>query len=281
MSALSLGLIAALCWGFHDICIRFLSQKIPLTACLFVVLVTGLIFHAGLTVSTDTLQAVPAHAVWLSLGAGVFLIVASAGLYLAFQRGPVRLVAPLIAGYPILSVAIAAFAGSTITALQLGAVLAIVIGVAAVAALSDDSDDDTPPIGPTIALSCFAAIGFAMTFALGQAAADLSHEMPTTLISRAFGLCLVVVALLVIKRPFWPGKSTMPMLILMGIADSIALYCVMAAGGLPDAQYAAVTSSMFGLLTIVLAWLFLKERMTPAQWAGCAVAFCGVGVLAL
>jgi drug/metabolite transporter (DMT)-like permease len=35
------------------------------------------------------------------------------------------------------------------------------------------------------------------------------------------------------------------------------------------------------LLTIVLAWLFLKERMTRAQWAGCAVAFCGVGVLAL
>jgi drug/metabolite transporter (DMT)-like permease len=53
------------------------------------------------------------------------------------------------------------------------------------------------------------------------------------------------------------------------------------AGGMPDAQYAAVAASIFGLLTIVLAWALLGERMTRPQWLGCATAFAGIGYLAV
>lgn len=281
MSALVLGLIAAICWGFHDICVRFLSQKTPLSACIFTVILTGLIFHMGLMGVTGEFHPLPVRAVWLSLGAGVFFVIATFGLYHAFERGPVRLVAPLIAGYPILSVAIAASQGTPISPLQWSAVLAIVAGVAVVAALSDTSSEDSPTIGPTILFSIIAAIGFAGTFALGQAAADLSHEMPATLVTRVLAMALVVAILLIFKLSFWPGKRALPLLIAMGVADGIALYCVLSAGNLPEPQYASVTSSMFGLLTILLAWVFLKERMTVPQWMGCIVAFVGVGILAL
>lgn len=108
MTALTLGLIAALSWGFHDICVRFLSQRTPLSACIFIVLLTGLVFHFGLMALRDGFAPVSNTALWLSLGTGAFFAMATFGLYHAFQRGPVRLVAPLIAGYPILSVAIAA-----------------------------------------------------------------------------------------------------------------------------------------------------------------------------
>lgn len=281
MSALSLGLIAALCWGFHDICVRFLSQKTPITACLFVVLVTGLMFHTGLMVVTDGFEAVPTAAIWPSLIAGVFFVIASFGLYAAFERGPVRLVAPVIAAYPILSVGVAAWQGELITALQWGAVIAIVAGVALVAALSDTSTDASPPKGPTLLYAGVSAIGFAGTFAFGQHAADLSTEMPTTLITRVLAVGLTAAVILIARKPVWPGMKAIPLLITMGIADGIALLCVLSAGTLPNAQYAAVTSSMFGLLTIILAWILLKERMTHLQWGGCVLAFCGVGYLAL
>ncbi|WP_299031261.1 DMT family transporter [uncultured Sulfitobacter sp.] len=281
MNTLVLGMIAALCWGFHDICVRFLSQKTPLSACIFTVLLTGLIFHLGLMGATGGFAPVEGEALWLSLGAGVFFVVATFGLYFAFERGPVRLVAPLIAAYPILSVGLAAASGTVITPLQWAAVLGIVFGVAIVAALSDTSTDGAPPKGPTVLFSLIAAVGFAGTFALGQHAADLSSEMPSTLITRLLAVGLTVLILLVFKLPFWPGKRALPLLIAMGVADGIALLCVLSAGRLPDPQYAAVTSSMFGLLTILLAWLLLKERMSATQWGGCIVAFCGVGYLAL
>ena len=281
MNTLILGLIAALCWGFHDICVRFLSQRTPMTACIFVVLVTGLLFHLGLTGFTGGFSPLPATAIWLSLAAGVFFVIATFGLYGAFQRGPVRLVAPLIAAYPILSVAVAAIQGVTISPLQWLAVFAIVMGVAVVAALSDTSKDESPPKGPTIFFALISAIGFAGTFALGHQAAVISHEMPSTLVTRVLAVVLTVLVLLAFKQPFWPGKRAMPILIAMGLADGIALFCVLSAGRLPNPQYAAVSSSMFGLLTILLAWGLLKEKMSLSQWAGCIIAFCGVGYLAL
>lgn len=281
MNTIALGLIAAVCWAFHDICVRFLSQKTPLSACVFTVLGTGLVFHFGLLGVTGGFTPLAPEAVWYSLGAGVFFVIATFGLYYAFERGPVRLVAPLISAYPILSVALATAGGATITPLQWAAVMAIVGGVAAVAALSDTSTDEVPPKGITILFSLISAIGFTGTFALGQHAADLSGDMPTTLVTRILAVGLTVTILLAFKLPFWPGKRALPLLITMGVADGIALLSVLKAGGLPDPQYASVTSSMFGLLTILLAWLFLKERISVPQWGGCIIAFCGVGYLAL
>ena len=281
MSALALGLVAALCWGFHDICVRFLSRDTPISACIFVVILTGLLFHLGLMTIADGFAPLPARATWLSAAAGVFFIVASFGLYHAFERGPVRLVAPVIASYPILSVAWSAASGVAIAPLQGLAVLAIVAGVGAVAALSDSSESDTPPIGPTILFALISAVGFAGTFALGQAAAEMSGDMPSTLVTRLVAIALVVGVLLVVKLPFWPGRRAVWLLILMGCADGVALLSVLKAGTLSNAHYASVSSSMFGLLTIMLAWVFLKERMTSRQWIGCLVAFSGIGYLAL
>ncbi|WP_108815509.1 DMT family transporter [Loktanella sp. Alg231-35] len=281
MSALGLGLIAALCWGFHDICIRFLSQKVPISAALFTVLVAGLVFHTTLTIARGDFHALPAGAIWLSLGAGVFFVIASYGLYYAFQRGPVRLVAPLIASFPILSVGVAMVQGQPVGLYQWIAVLGIVCGVGIVATLSDTDDDASPPKGRTILYALIAAVGFAGTFAMGQAAADISHEMSTILVTRVLALTLVFGVTLIMKQTFWPGRAALPWLMAMGVADGIALLCVLSAGNLPNPQYAAVTSSMFGLLTIVLAWVFLRERMSAYQWGGCVIAFGGVGYLAL
>lgn len=281
MNALILGLAAALCWGFHDICVRFLSQKTPISACIFVVVLTGLVFHTALMTITGEFQTLPIRAVWLSIGAGVFFVIGTYGLYYAFQRGPVRLVAPLIAGFPVISIGIATLQGTPIGAYQWFAVIAIVVGVAVVAALSDTADDDSPAQGPTILLSIMGAIGYAGTFAFGQAAADISHEMPSTLVTRIIAMTIIIGIIAACRHPFWPGKRPLPWLIAMGVADGIALLCVLSAGNLPNPQYAAVTASMFGLLTILLAWVFLKEQMTRPQWAGCVLAFCGVGYLAL
>ncbi|MEM9579223.1 MAG: DMT family transporter [Pseudomonadota bacterium] len=281
MSALGLGLIAALMWGFHDICVRFVSQNTPLMASLLTVLVAGTGFHIILMFSQDAFTPLPSSVARMSALSGTFFLLASLGLYGAFQRGPVRLVAPIIASYPILSVAWAVFQGREVSFFQLLAVLAIIVGVSVVAALSDENQGDMPRKGPTILLAMIASIGFAATFALGQQASAAAGEMPVTLITRLCAIGLLVMGMAALKLPFWPGRAALPVLVLMGVADGIALLCVLAAGHLPDAQYASVASSTFGLLTIVLAWLFLREKLSASQWAGCAAAFAGIGYLAL
>lgn len=281
MSALTLGLVAAFAWGFHDICVRMLSQKVPLLASLLTVLVVGAAFQLVLVVGSGESLRIPSEAMWLAVLSGVFFLMASLGLYGAFQRGPVWLVSPIIASYPIFSVAWAVFSGVEIGLWQWGAVGMIILGVSVVAILSDETAGDIPPKGPTIAMAALSAVGFAGTFAIGQHATEIAGELPVTMITRVVSVTLLLAILAVWRLPFWPGARAVPVLALMGLADGVALLCVLSAGGLPDAQYAAVASSIFGLLTIIMAWAFLRERMTVAQWAGCAVAFAGIGYLAL
>jgi EamA domain-containing membrane protein RarD len=42
-----------------------------------------------------------------------------------------------------------------------------------------------------------------------------------------------------------------------------------------------VTASIFGLVTVILAWVFLKEKMTGLQWTGVLVVFLSIGFLSL
>ncbi|MEM9583136.1 MAG: DMT family transporter [Pseudomonadota bacterium] len=281
MGALSLGLLAALCWGLHDILVRKVSQNTPLMASLLTVLIAGALFQGGLAFATTGLSTVPMEAAKLAAFSGVFFLIACLGLYGAFQRGPVRLVAPIVASYPILSVGWAALSGVPVSAIEWLAVIAIITGVSIAAVGSDDTTFDVPPKGRTILYAIVASIGFAGTFALGQKAAGLADDLPVVMITRVISIALLAAIILARSLPYWPGQKALPILIVMGCLDGIALMAVLSAGGLPDAQYASVTSSVFGLLTIVMAWAFLKERMSAKQWGGCILTFAAIGYLAL
>ena len=281
MNAIALGLVAAVCWGLHDISIRYLSRTVPLLGALVLVLATGLVFHTMVLASSDALRLPRGAAFWLSIGSGAGFLVASLGLYFAFQRGPVRLVSPIIGAYPIVSLGFAALSGAVITPDQVAAVLLIVAGVGVVASLADTSGDPTPPKGPTILLSLASALGFAVTFKLGQMAAALDGELHATLLARMTALGLLLTFVLVRSAPLALGRGAIVPLILMGALDGIALLAVLSAGSVAHPEFASVASSMFGMFTIVLAAVFLKERMTMPQWGGCVTAFCAIGYLAM
>ncbi len=280
MSAIAFGLVAAVCWGLHDIMIRYLSRTVPLLSALLVALAAGLVFQAAILIGTGELRLPRGDAFWLSLGSGAAFLVASLGLYFAFERGPVRLVSPIIGAYPIASIAFAAWSGATVTPGEIAAVLLIVAGVGVVASLADTSGDVVPPKGPTILLSLVSAMGFATTFALGQKAAALGGELQSTILARMTALALLVALILVIRAPLAVGARALGPLVAMGVLDGIALLAVLSAGTMENPQFAAVAASMFGIFTIVLAWSLLKERLTAPQWGGCLVAFLAIGYLA-
>lgn len=280
MSALALGLLAALCWGVHDLSVRYISQSVSVIASLMIVLIVGAVLQLGLVAAWGDINPMPKPAVFYAIASGGFYLLAGLSMFKAFHRGPVRLVAPLVASYPVLSITVAIWRGSTVSPWQWLAVIAIGLGVSIVAAKSDDVDTPYPAPGPTIALSLLAAAGFATSFALGQYATELSDEFNVSLIGRVTAIGALAVIALASRMSIWPGIKALPLLCVMGVLDAVAILSVIAAGGLPNAQYASVSASVFGLLTVVLAWLVLKERMAPSQWFGCVVAFAGIGYLA-
>jgi len=76
------------------------------------------------------------------------------------------------------------------------------------------------------------------------------------------------------------ARGVWPTLGQMGVLNALALGLVQAAASLPNPEYAAITAALFGVLTILLAWRVLGERVQPLQWVGIAVVFGGTGVQA-
>lgn len=280
-NALTMGLLAALAWGIHDFSVRVASREQPIMTALLSVLFFGMLFQILLIVGTGELAALPPDAVRLSILTGVCFLIAGISLYVAFKRGPVKLVAPIIGGYPVISLMLASLGGTVPHVTQWVAVLVIVAGISFVAISAQDDDQVDFAIVPTLAIALLAAVSFALTFELGQTAAAFADERLTIAITRLVALGLLLIAMLAMRKRILPDVKTVPLLAFMGLMDTVALFFVLSAGGMDNAHFASASSSVFGLVTVLLSWLFLREKLTVPQWGGVAMAFGGIAYLAL
>jgi drug/metabolite transporter (DMT)-like permease len=280
MLSLTLGMIAALAWGVHDICVRYVSQRGGILPALATVLVGGSVFMLPISGAFGDWSAMTTASYGYSILSGAIYLVGCIGLYKCLGIGPVRLVAPIMGAYPILSIGWAALRGQPVYWDQWMAVGAVVAGVAVVSVLSDNEESGGSQKA-AIGWALVGAAGFAMAFAVGHIATQAGSELPVILVTRLAAVAGVIVLLVFAKGPKLPERSAWPLLGMMGLLDAVALGIVIAAGNLYRPEFAAVAASTFGIITIILAWLFLKERMTAGQWFGVAVCFVGIGYLAL
>lgn len=281
MLALTLGLAAALAWAVHDLLVRKLSQGAALLPMMLAVLASGCVILIPLTVMLADPGGISRAGLAVSGLAGLAYALGMGGLYKALSLAPVRLVAPILGAYPMLSLGFAAVQGRAIAPLEWAAVAAIVLGIAIVALTGREGGAGPARALPAIGWAVLGACGFASTFALGQEAARLAGDLPAILISRMVALGLVAGLALALRAPLLPPRPQRATLAAMGLLDAAALGLVLASGGLPHPEYAAVASALFGVLTILLAWRLLAEAVRPAQWAGIATVFAGIAVLSL
>lgn len=281
MLALGFGLTAALLWAAHDLCARKISPGAAVLPILAMVLLTGLgvLLLPALGLGDWSTMSAPAFVI--AAASGLAYVVAGGSLYKAFSLAPVRLVSPVIGAYPLLSLGIAVTQGRHVTIWDWLTVGAVVVGIAIVALAARDDAPEGYSAPPHVAIgwAVLSAVGFASTFALGQAATRLGSELPAMLVGRTVALGAVVLLVRLRHEPVLPERSQVSMLALMGVLDAVALGLVLASGALPHAEYAAVSSSLFGVLTVLLAAWFLKERVRTVQWLGIACVFGGIAAL--
>ena len=281
MLSLALGIVAALSWGVHDVCVRFATARAGVTLALLTVLGTGVLAIMPFAMLWGDWTVVTARTLTAAIASGTVYAGGGYSPYRAFAIGPVRLVAPVIGAYPILSVLWAAAQGQTPAAGQALAVLAIVTGVALTAVMAEhDAKAGTGNFRTALLWSLAGSLGFALTFALGQMASEGGAGLPAVLISRFAAFLSLLAATLGLGGRPKPAAAPWGLLMIMGCCDALALGLVIAAGDLPRPEFAAVAASTFGMVTVLLAWVFLKERITARQWGAVALVFAGIGYLA-
>ncbi len=289
MDALLLGLGAALLWGLHDFTVRIVGPRVDPLVLLAGVFLTGTVMLVPLAIGGD-LGALARGDVLLALLGGVTYTGAGYGLYRAFTIGPVYLVAPICGAFPMISVAIAALRGGATEAVAWIGAVVVLAGIALVARSAghdagggESGAEGASGRGPMRAVlwSVLACFGFAFTFALSQWASESGAHLPVALVARVAASAFTLVLILALRPALAPTLRAWKPMLLLGLLDVGALTSVTLAGGMPNAEYASVAASVFGMVTILLAWRFLGERLGPVQWFGCLLVFSGIVALGL
>lgn len=279
MDALLLGLLAALFWGLHDFTVRIVGSRADTLVLLAGVLLTGVMVLLPFA-AFGTQAALGGTGLGFALLAGLAYAGAGYGLYRAFTIGPVYLVAPICGAFPMVTVALELARGGTVAgAAWIGAAV-ILCGIALVAR-SKDHGSATGSRASAIGWSVICCLGFAFTLALSQWASEGGAPLQVALVARIMA-SLVLLGFVAVKRPaLGPTLRLWPAILVLGALDVAALTTVTLTGGMENAEYASVATSVFGVITILLAWRFLGERLGPVQWLGCALVFAGIATLGL
>jgi drug/metabolite transporter (DMT)-like permease len=273
----ALGLASSLCWGVSDFLGGLKSRTLSLLAVLLVGQLVGLVGLAAIVAlrgegppGTDALLLAALSSVSGVLGLAAF--------YRGLAVGAMAVVAPIAATGAVVPVVAGLIAGERPSAVQ-GAGVALAIAGVMVASREESEAGQRPRLATGVGLALVAALGFGGFFVLIDRAAE-QDMLWALLANRTAGVCGVALAALALRpRLRGIGRGDLGVLVLVGALDTgaNALFAAAAADGL--VSLAAVLSSLYPVVTIVLARLVLGERVRAVQRAGVAVALAGVALI--
>ncbi len=125
-------------------------------------------------------------------------------------------------------------------------------------------------------LPLLAGIGFGFYFVLMHEATKDGGAVWHMVFSRAGGMALIVAYLLVTRSSWKIDLSAMPIISLNGLLDLGGNFFFILAGQAGRLDVASVLSALFPGATVLLAWVFLKERLNRNQWIGVVCALIAI-----
>jgi drug/metabolite transporter (DMT)-like permease len=284
MQAALLGLVSALALGTADFMSRFSTRASSAAVSYGAVLLVGSTAMTAYILLAGHALAWPVQGVVLAVLHGISVAMMSLLLYTGLARGPVSVVAPIVAAHPALVVLVAVAFGRRPDAAAWIAMAAILAGGILVAWLAAPAEDDERAakgeLNRTLLIALAACLAYVLLILFGQAAAKEIGELQTTWIGRMSGLGAIVLLMLVRRERPAVGVGWWPFLLLQGLLDT-AGYVALAAGGNTTAPEAtAVVASGFSVVTVLLGRLVLKERIGWRQWAAILMIAGGTAGLA-
>ena len=275
-----LGILSALSFGIGDFLARFSSREVGFKNSLFWMLIVGAIFYLILfTFFGDSLKPNPIG-LSNSFLSGILIMFGLLCLYRGLQMGPVSIVAAITASNPLIVFLIRYALGSEPTLLQWLSTLVVIFGAILVSFSANSFQESLgltkKQIKESVIISFMASITLALGLIFSQEATNTLEPLETVIYIRFFSLLGISTILLFTKSKITLTKKAIPILFFQGILETSGYFCLVSAYIFDKASIAVVISSGFGLVTIILARLILKEQISKLQSVGIFLTFLGV-----
>ncbi|MGK2878293.1 MAG: EamA family transporter [Solirubrobacterales bacterium] len=287
MLAIALALSAAITWGTGDFLGGIAARRYALLWVLLASSLGGLLVSvSGSLISGDPIP--PQGDLVIAAFAGLAGLVALAAFYEALAIGTMSIVAPITAtgsSIPVLWGVIGR--GETLTAFAIFAIAVAVCGVILASREQDKAETtgvDAATHRRSILLAIVAAIGFGTIFTLIAEAGEESIFWPAaTLKLTTLGAVVLIMLIGVTRRSALgerPHGTGWFFPISIGFFDVTANITFAAATQQGALSITSVVSSLYPVITVMLAFVFLHERLAVSQRVGVAMALLGVVMLA-
>ena len=278
MAAL-LALISSGLWGAADYHGGNLSKKFPPTAVLSVTQIIGLIFGiilATVTGSWDA-QALGSQGYLLpGIAAGFCGYLGLICLYRALATGRMGVVSPISAMSALIPLLYAIFFLDERfnTLVTIGVVFALLGAFMA----SGPEVSQGLPLKPVV-LALGAAVGFGVCLVF-MAKGSQSSAVMTMVSMRSATLIVSISILFRLRGTGGMSKANITLLVFIGVADFSANLILGIATTKGLVSLANVLGALYPIMTALLAFIFLKERLHKVQYAGIVSAVLGVALIA-
>lgn len=279
------GLGTAVSWGVADFYGAKASKVVnPIFAAFFVQLVGATLFTLLYFLILRPQLPIALEGALYGAGAGVLMTFGLAAFYKGLEIGPVSVVSPIAAAYPLITTPLVVIFGAVLSVMQFAGIGLIVAGVVAASGLFSAKPGEHR-LNRGVMLAIGALVFWGVAFALlGQASAQLGWETATLFLA-VFNVVGFVVLLPFVKSGDRLGANIgiikNKWVILAGLLQLTGVVVLNIA--LTKAPVAVVTaiSSCYPALTVFLALNHFKEKVGIVSLVGAGATIVGVVLLSL
>lgn len=277
MLGIGLALAASLCWGFGDFIGGSKSKVLPVLVVLVCSQLVGLVWIGGVALVAQEPVPETRQIVLAALSA----VAGTAGLVCFFRAiavGKMSLVVPIAATAAVVPVVVGIASGDRPSVLQLlGMVVALAGAVMASREPGEEGERGSLAAGVLLAALSALFIGF---FFLAIDGASDGGAVWASLVNRITSVTLLLAAAAVVRPKLADARPHVPALAVAGTLDVSANLLFAAASTKGLISLVSVAGSLYPVLTVLLARVFLKERVHRIQEAGVIAALGGVVLIA-
>ena len=270
-----LGLAASAAWGTSDFGGGFLGRRAPVLGVLILTQGIGLVIAVAVMVARGE-PLLAGRDLGLALGGGLLASVGVGCLYLGLATGRMGVVAPVAA---VLTAVTPALIGIVVEGaprpLALAGMGLAIVAVVVVSRVADHEGLERPS-GLYLAIVAGLTLG-TLSFVLSRI--DDVYLLAPLAALRSVQVTIFALVIVLGRQAWRLPRPTWRLALFVGVVDLLGNVAFLSAARIELAP-AAVLSSLYPVITVLLAATILRERVTRTHAAGIVLAVISVAMIA-
>lgn len=275
------GMLSALIWGAGDFAGGLASRKLDVYRAVFYADLIGLLALIVIVILRPE-EVPPFSALFLAGLAGMLGSVGLLTLYYSMAKGQMSIAAPVSALFAAaLPVIVSAMTQGLPTRAQF---IGFVLALTAVWLISQGDSDHGFHLErlSDLRVPLFAGLGFGSYFILMHYATEgITSNFWPMIASRTAGTAMLLVFVLRQRTGFSVPRPAWGVVLANGMFDVAGNFFYILALRTGRLDIAAILSSLYPGATVILAGVFLKERISRKQWVGILIALTAIALFSL